>query len=407
LINQQDWQLIKQYYQVRAPDSLINEIIKTDSLIQFRPQLIPLGKQNLMVTLVQSDSKTNSLWVGTRQSKLYKLGYDFNIRDTIELRSPPSQILVDQNESPLVLQMGIMDPNDQPAGSLVRLENDGTLTNLIDSLKRPVYFEKTDLNNDNQTDFIICSFGNFTGSLSAYEALGDGTFKTHIITDVPGARKVLVEDFDGDGDQDILALLTQGDEMIQLFLNTGNFEFESKIILRFPPVYGSNYFELLDFNGDGMKDILYTNGDNADYSIVVKPYHGVRIFLNQGDFNFKEDYFYPLPGASQTIAHDFDGDGDLDIAAISFFPSFQKGRNGFVYLENLNESKDFKPYTLTIASDARWLRMEMVDLNDDQKMDLVLGALNFPIGVSSSIYQHWNEKKISLLALYSNPNRSK
>ena len=29
---------------------------------------------------------------------------------------------------------------------------------------------------------------------------------------------------------------------------------------------GSSYFELDDFNGDGFKDILYTCGDNADYT---------------------------------------------------------------------------------------------------------------------------------------------
>ena len=407
LINQEDWISIKNYYQSMAPDSLINDNINTDSLVQFRPHPILLGERNLMVTLIQDDNETHSLWVGTRQSKLYKLGYDFKIKDTIELQSPPSQILLDKDVSPIILQMGIMDPNDQPAGSLVRVESGGEPTILIDSLKRPVYLEKADLNNDSKDDFIICSFGNFTGSLSAYEALGNGLYNSHVIANVPGSRKVLVEDFDEDGDQDIMALLTQGDEMIQLFLNQGNFEFEPKIILRFPPVYGSNYFELMDFNGDGMKDILYTNGDNADYSIVVKPYHGLRIFLNQGDFKFNESYFYPLPGASQTIAHDYDGDGDLDIAAISFFPSFQEGRNGFVYLENIDQSKNFKPYTLSMASNARWLRMELVDLNEDKKMDLVLGALNFPIGVPSSIYGYWNEKNVSLLALYNSLNRSK
>jgi tetratricopeptide (TPR) repeat protein len=48
-----------------------------------------------------------------------------------------------------------------------------------------------------------------------------------------------------------------------------------------------------DFNNDGYKDILYTCGDNADYSSnVLKSYHGVYIFLNDGHNNFSQKYFF-------------------------------------------------------------------------------------------------------------------
>ena len=43
-------------------------------------------------------------------------------------------------------------------------------------------------------------------------------------------------------------------------------ELSSQELLRFQPVYGSSYFEFADFNKDGHKDILYTCGDNADFS---------------------------------------------------------------------------------------------------------------------------------------------
>lgn len=105
-------------------------------------------------------------------------------------------------------------------------------------------------------------------------------------------------------------------------------------LLQFPPVYGLSYFELTDLNNDGHTDLLLSNGDNADHSIVLKPYHGIRIFMNDGKNNFKKVFFYPMHGASKAMAHNFDQDGDLDIAAISFPPNFKNPtETGFVYLQ--------------------------------------------------------------------------
>src|SRR6185295_6044313 len=101
-----------------------------------------------------------------------------------------------------------------------------------------------------------------------------------------------------------------------LLINKGNDQFDTREILRFPPVYGSSYFELDDFNKDGFKDILYTCGDNADYtSDVLKNYHGIYIYLNDGRNNFSQKYFFAMHGCFKAMARDFDKDGDLDIAA--------------------------------------------------------------------------------------------
>ncbi len=61
-------------------------------------------------------------------------------------------------------------------------------------------------------------------------------------------------------------------------------------------------------------DILYTCGDNSDFSKVLKPYHGVYIFTNQSNWKFKQTYFYHIDGCTKAIAADFDHDGDLDVA---------------------------------------------------------------------------------------------
>ena len=87
---------------------------------------------------------------------------------------------------------------------------------------------------------------------------------------MPGAIRSEILDINRDGRSDILTLFGQGDEGIWAFLNQSDGSFRDTCLLRFPPSYGSSYFSLLDFNGDAYPDILYTNGDNADFPPVLK-----------------------------------------------------------------------------------------------------------------------------------------
>ena len=72
-----------------------------------------------------------------------------------------------------------------------------------------------------------------------------------------------------------------------------------------------------------------------------------------------------MHGAYKAMARDFDGDGDLDIAAISFYPEFDAATpESFVYLENtggmkfnafttmLDEVLPLAPKTLSAYKDA-------------------------------------------------------
>jgi len=150
--------------------------------------------------------------------------------------------------------------------------------------------------------------------------------------------------------------------------------------VQFPPIYGSSHFALDDVNHEGYPDILYTCGDNADYSVMLKSYHGVYIFMNDKTNHFKQKYFYPIDGCYKAIAKDFDGDGDLDIATISFFADYEKQpQEGFVYFENTG-NLNFKPFSLKGTEVGRWLTMDAGDIDGDGKPDLILG--NFSIGPS-------------------------
>ena len=98
-------------------------------------------------------------------------------------------------------------------------------------------------------------------------------------------------------------------------------------------VTGSSVF---DFEGDGDLDLLATNGDNGDIDPPpFKAYHGIRLYLNNGRNEFKEAFYWPQNGAFGALPEDFDGDGDMDILAISYFPNYIESREeSLVYLEN-------------------------------------------------------------------------
>ncbi len=404
MISEDDWQSIVNYFSNNAPDSLLIENpITPDTLQQFDVSEVRLPVKHVpLITLVKFDSARKQLFVGDRFSKLYQLNNKFTLTDSIVTPSPASDIILRPRATPLILTMGIMDPNEQDAGRLSAWNtNNDSLTMMIDSIKRPVHATFADLDRDGDNDYVISAFGNFGGSLDAYEDKGSAGFTKHRIHFLPGTRKTIVRDLNADGLPDLVALITQGDEQITAYINEGNFKFSTKILLRFPPVYGSSYFDLADMNSDGHEDIVYSNGDNSDYSTILKPYHGLRIFLNVGKDKFSESWFHPMHGAFQFVVRDFDHDNDLDIAAISFFPDFSlQPEQSFLYFENNN--LQFRASTTPLASNGRWIVMETADFDEDNDEDIILGALDFNIQVPQQTFIHWREKNTSLLVLQNN-----
>jgi hypothetical protein len=252
---------------------------------------------------------------------------------------------------------GVITPKSQP---------------LFAQLRRPVSVNIVDLNQDGRKDYLIAQFGKMVGRLSWMENLGRG-FKEHILRQKPGCIKTIIDYSNKEKRPDIWALFAQGDEGVFLYKNDGKGNFEEKQVLSFPPSYGSSSFELVDFNGDGFKDIIYTCGDNGDYSQILKPYHGLYIYLNDGKNNFTQKYFYPINGCYKAIARDFDGDGDLDIATISEFPSPVTPWEAFIYFENKGNF-NFQTYTLPLNTPfQRGMTMDAADIDGDGKTDLLLG----------------------------------
>jgi hypothetical protein len=175
--------------------------------------------------------------------------------------------------------------------------------------------------------------------------------------------------------------------------------------LRFSPIYGSSWFELLDFDHDGDDDIITVNGDNADKTNIPKPYHGLRIHLNDGNNNFTESYFYPLNGATRFVADDFDQDEDVDFMIISTFPDYKnKPDQALIYLENQDEkSFQFQPYTFEQANLSRWFLLDAGDVDQDGDTDIILSAFTYVfIPVPGEISKNWETNNVDLMVLENN-----
>jgi hypothetical protein len=135
------------------------------------------------------------------------------------------------------------------------------------------------------------------------------------------------------------------------------------------------YFSMHDFNHDGRTDIVYVNGDNFDYSRVLKPYHGIRILENDGTNTFQERFFFPIYGAARAEVADFDRDGDLDLLTTSNFADAEHPERGIMYLENAG-GYEFRPVAFPIASGNQWNVTAPADLNRDGWPDVIVGAMD-------------------------------
>ena len=331
------------------------------------------------------------------------LSADTALRQTITINNTPIAV----TETPhgiYVSSIGHFQPSEDPKAELVFLpETNGHFDppkTILDHLPRVTDAEFADLNGDGKPDVVLCIYGNNVGRFSWFENLGNDQYEEHVLLPKSGAIRAEIHDLNGDGFPDIAVLQAQESESFYIFLNDGKGHFTAHTIFQKVPIMGHTYFEMADFNNDGKLDFIVTNGDNGEYLSPVKKYHGIRIYLNRGDLHFDEAYFFPMNGAFKAITRDFDGDGDLDIAAISFFPDYQKSpEESFVYLENQGQLR-FTASTFPECIMGRWLTMDVADLDDNGDLDIVLGSfIHGPSPVPQEYMNNWQTIGPSVMVL--------
>jgi FG-GAP-like repeat len=400
----EEWRNIVRYYVSNAPEDLPAAKLSARNiemqLSDFRVEMPHTGIKNPATTAMLVDAKDKNILFADGLSEYCYTLSGGSLQDSVKIGIGVSN-LRNEDAGLLALSMGVLYPSDARLGKLAMVpRNSRKAITLMDSLRRPVHANYVDLNGDSLEDVVICEFGNTVGQLAWFRQKGHQKFSKHILRALPGAVRTEIFDFNRDGLPDIMALMAQGDEGIFIYYNTGGGSFKEERVLQFLPTYGSNYFELTDFNGDGFADIVASNGDNGDYPPILKPYHGIRIYLNNGRNQFSEKLFLPLHGVGKVIARDFDVDGDLDLASISYFPDYDKTPGeSFIYWRNAG-NLEFSPLSFAESTAGRWLTMDANDLDGDGDVDIVLGNASFSLGnIPAAYMKKWNAYSPSVLIL--------
>jgi hypothetical protein len=383
LIPDEDWEKIKAYYLEEAPKTLEMPAyipLATASIFQPEPIVATLPGTTLPnMTAVRIDARRQQIMAGDQSNRvIWKWDASGKLLETKTNQDALTDITLLGSET-LYTFIGTTTQANPEVNGFVSQASTGK--KLLQGLNRPIGLVSANLDGEAGDELISSEFGFKVGGMSVWK-LEKGVYKKHVLNPQTGATKSIVRDFTGDGKPDILALFAQGDERILLYENQGGLKFKEKQLLRFPSIYGSSSFDVVDIDGDKDLDIVYTAGDNADFTTVLKPYHGMYIFENTGGFAFKQKAFFSQNGATKVMPGDFDGDGDADLISIALFPDVAaRPGEGAMYFEN--KKGTFVPMTLPIQHLGRWSVMDVADMDGDGDLDVALGShavAKFPQG---------------------------
>ena len=144
-----------------------------------------------------------------------------------------------------------------------------------------------------------------TNGLEVFAGNGDGTFGPALYTQYGGnGSRVVVEDFDGDGAQD---LALSGLATVQVLRGTGSGAFETGVP-DLPSAGSPSGVAVADLDGDGAQDLVYTSWDDQTFE--------VRLGLGDGTFG-PATAFPTVQAPGDVLLRDVDVDGLLDAVVLN------------------------------------------------------------------------------------------
>ncbi|MGY4537780.1 hypothetical protein ACVW0P_002199 [Mucilaginibacter sp. UYNi724] len=402
LITIVEWQAMVDYYQKIAPDTLTPAKRPSPLLNDWAGFTLKKSAANndiAFTTMVAPNPTTGNIYTSDVVANTLT-EWDSNLKVKAVTSVPSAAVHANFTKDATGADMAILscigriDPVDFASGKIysAKLNDNLNAQEVAIDMPRPVQTLSVDLDKDGKNELVVLGQGFTKGGVFLVKLGANGKAeKQFTITDRPGAVQAVAQDFNKDGYPDLMVLFGSGNEGLSLFLNDKKGGFTSRELLRFPSVYGSTSFQLADVDHDGNPDLVYTCGYNFRDSRILKPYHGLYIYKNTGDYNFKQTWFYPINGATKAIAADFDKDGDLDIATIAFFADMKSNpAEEFIYFEQ-SKPMEFKAHAIPVSQYGRWMNMDVSDLNKDGKPDIILGNYASGFLFQPNFAPNWDE----------------
>ncbi|WP_139956914.1 FG-GAP repeat domain-containing protein [Flavicella sediminum] len=397
ILNDEEWKAITNYYSKNSPEHTMPELLPKFEIgiPHFETKILPWKHTGDGLTYLNFKNGNYQLGYNSEQTSHY-IVTDTTGQEIQNFQIPyPLVKSITKGKIELLLLMGPLASVDDPKGQIL-IKKD-TLYDFISALERPADFVIKDFNNDGSDDLLVAEFGKNLGGINIYTTRGENSKNN--VHSKPGAVKFELRDVNNDGLEDFYVLISQEDESIYLFLNEGDFKFTKKKLLSLPPYYGTTHFELLDFDKDGDEDIICSSGDNGDFTSVVKPFHGIRLFENLGKNQYKQAWFHKQVGAYGTACADYDNDGDIDIASIGYYASlYNANQESFLYFENqgqnTTEKWNFKTHTLPNVKNSCFMLITSADIDNDGDLDILLGSNSYiyTSDKKQAISKKWQEQ---------------
>jgi len=287
----------------------------------------------------------------------------------------------------LVADLGSFPPTDRRCGNVVWLrgKSDGSFqpVTLLSNVGRVADVRAADFRGTGKLDLVVGVFGlHATGEILLLENQttdwAKPQFVPQVIDERHGTIHVPVTDLNGDGKPDFVALIAQEHETVVAFINQGGGKFAKRTLYTAPhPGWGSSGIQLVDMNGDGKLDVLYTNGDILDEPYLWKPYHGVQWLENMGGLKFEHRRIAAMYGVHNAVAAHVTGGKLPDVLAVSFLPGDKfpereaRKADAVVLFEQVAPGK-FERHSLAVgACDA--VVCAAADLYGSGRPDLIIG----------------------------------
>jgi hypothetical protein len=416
-----DWIRLLRYYEAHAPDRLpdpepwppvdpagltftrhpLPAPTTTVAAAIANVRFLDLDNDGLL-DVVGTDMRSGSVYAGFAKE-------NFTLKEIAHLNHPAhiEQVDLDKDglKDLLIADLGSFEPADHQDGAVywLRQQKDHTYKPIVlaSHLARTADARAADFDGDGDLDIIVAVFGwRKTGNITLLENRTKNwaapTFVPKVIDPRTGSIHVPVADLNHDGKPDFVAVLAQEHETVVAFLNTGKgLEFTAQTIYAAPhPNWGSSGIDLVDLDGDGDLDVLYTHGDTFD-DTVVKPYHGIQWLENTGTYPFVEHTLAALPGAQRAQAIDLDGDGDLDIVATAMIDGGELSPRlaSLVWLEQVKPGV-FERHTLEMGSPYH-ATLDLADYNRDGRPDILVGWFSFgkPLPSAIDLWENVSKKR--------------
>ena len=336
--------------------------------------------EDSLMDLVIADATTNRVtWL-----RQFPRGR-FTERTLAEVAGPAHVSVIDLDRDRdldiAVASLGVLFPNNARIGSVIVLDNDGreqfTMRVLAKGVARVADVRAGDLDADGDLDLAVAHFGYDQGETRWMENLGGWKFESHVLQELSGPINADIADADGDGDLDIISLVSQHWEEIYVFANDGKGVFSpTRIFGASNEDFGSSWISVIDLDLDGDVDVVYSNGDAFDYAPPKgRGWNGVQWLENAGGLSFRFHRIGDFPGASSPQAGDIDGDGDLDIVAVSAYNDWAKPD---AYSLALFENDGSMRFTVRgiATTPTHLITVAVGDLNGDGRSDLATGGMH-------------------------------